>query len=445
VKIGLEIHVQLPTRSKMFCACPTEEAEAPNAHVCPVCLGMPGSRPVLNMRALECGIALAKLLGCEVAETTWFSRKTYFYPDMCKSVQITQYDHPVGTNGSYALDGGKRVRIARIQLEEDPGKTKRVGDQSSLIDYNRSGIPLAEIVTEPDLSSPAEAREFLKRLIGDIRHALGLRDDGERSIRCDCNISVGSERCEVKNVTGLRNVERALAFEAVRQTKVLRSGGKVVRETRRFDEERGVTISVRKKEMEADYGYIDEPDLGIFHIKEMAGRVSVGESPQAMAARLSAEYGMGEKAARQLVSSSVGLAALFEELAEAAGAEAAKSWIGEIGSHWKRAEERGADRAEIVRIVSEAAAGGMNDVEARMALRAHMTGEEPQCAEGARPDLDAVILGYIDSDPGILDEIRKNGRASNRIIGHAVKATGGAFSSSEIVSAVGRIVAERLG
>ena len=154
MKIGLEIHVQLPTKSKMFCSCPTTDAPAPNTHVCPTCLGMPGSRPVLNRKVLEYGIMLAKMLGCKVADTTWFSRKTYFYPDMSKSVQITQYDNPIGEGGVYYLNGKKPIRITRIHVEEDPGKTKRVGDLSSLVDYNRSGIPLAEIVTEPTSPPP---------------------------------------------------------------------------------------------------------------------------------------------------------------------------------------------------------------------------------------------------------------------------------------------------
>ena len=232
MKIGLEIHVQLPTKTKMFCSCPATDAPGPNTHVCPTCLGMPGSRPVLNRKVLEYGIMLAKLLGCKVADTTWFSRKTYFYPDMSKSVQITQYDNPIGEGGVYYLNGKKPIRITRIHVEEDPGKTKRVGDLSSLVDYNRSGIPLAEIVTEPDISTPAEAREFLGQLIQDIRCVIDIPGDGERSIRCDCNISVGKERVEVKNVTGLKNVERALTFEVVRQTKILKAGGKIDRETR---------------------------------------------------------------------------------------------------------------------------------------------------------------------------------------------------------------------
>ena len=250
----MEIHVQLPTKTKMFCSCPTEGDEQPNSRVCPTCLGLPGSKPSLNKRAVELGLTIAKVLGCTIPERTWFSRKTYFYPDLCKHFQTTQYDMPIGERGVYRL-GNKDIRITRVHLEEDPGKTKRVGDNTALVDYNRSGIPLVEIVTEPDISSPAEARQFLSELLVTIRNAIDLPADGDRSVRCDCNISVGKERCEVKNVTGLKNVENCLKYEAVRQTKTLKAGGKIERETRRYDEERKVTLPARKKEYEADYGY----------------------------------------------------------------------------------------------------------------------------------------------------------------------------------------------
>jgi aspartyl-tRNA(Asn)/glutamyl-tRNA(Gln) amidotransferase subunit B len=404
---------------------------------------MPGSRPVLNRKALEYGVMLAKMLNCTIPEATWFSRKTYFYPDMSKSVQITQYDHPVGSEGFYVVKG-KKIRITRIQLEEDPGKTKRVGDLSSLVDYNRSGMPLVEIVTEPDMSAPAEAREFLGQLIADIRHVIDLPGDGERSIRCDCNISVGKERCEVKNVTGLKNVERALNFELVRQTKVLKAGGKVDRETRRFDEERGVTISVRKKELEADYGYIDEPDLGIFHIGRMAESIKIKESPQNMALRLASQHGIDEKTARQVVSTSVGLAELFEDVVKAVGPDAAKSWIGAVAARWKEFEGRSGDRAGIVDILKDLSDGRINDVEAGMRLKSYMAGTTEEDVKAAFADLDALIEGYIDANLSILEEIRRNEKASNRIIGHVMKETGGAFSSTDIVSAVKMIVEKRL-
>ncbi|MBQ8644193.1 MAG: Asp-tRNA(Asn)/Glu-tRNA(Gln) amidotransferase subunit GatB [Candidatus Methanomethylophilaceae archaeon] len=443
MKIGLEIHVQLPTKSKMFCSCPTTDAEAPNTHVCPTCLGMPGSRPVLNRKVMEYGIMLAKMLGCKVADTTWFSRKTYFYPDMTKSVQITQYDNPVGEGGIYYLGGKKPIRITRIHIEEDPGKTKRVGDQSSLVDYNRSGIPLAEIVTEPDLSTPAEAREFLGQLIQDIRHVIDLPGDGERSIRCDCNISVGKERCEVKNVTGLKNVERALTFEVIRQTKILKAGGKIERETRRFDEERGVTISVRKKEFEADYGYIDEPDLGVYHIKELAESIKIKESPLKMTLRLADQYGIDQKMAKQLVTTSVGLAELFETVANRTDVQNAVKWVvGPVSANWKSLGDK--DLQPIVDTICRFSAGDITDTECGIEIKSYMTGEDASAVMGAAADLDALIVKFLDENPGLIDDYRKNDKAANKVIGFVMKNSGGQYSSSDVVDATKRLIESRL-
>lgn len=445
MKIGLEIHVQLPTRSKMFCPCPTTEATGPNTHVCPVCLGMPGSRPVLNRQVLVYGIMLAKMLGCRINDTTWFSRKTYFYPDMSKSVQITQYDNPIGEEGVYYLNGGKPVRITRIHVEEDPGKTKRVGDLSSLVDYNRSGIPLAEIVTEPDLKTPAEAREFLKQLIEDIRHVIDLPGDGERSIRCDCNISVGKERCEVKNVTGLRNVERALTFEVVRQTKILKAGGRIERETRRFDEERGVTISVRKKEFEADYGYIDEPDLGVYHIKDLADSVTIKESPQKMALRLASQYSIEPRMAKQLVSTSVGLAGLFEAVAGAYGKDEAVRWVvGPVSASWKMMEAAGRTADEVPGIIGRFVSGGITDAECAVEIKAAMTGQNAERSAAASEDLDRIVSECLDETPGVVDDYRRNEKAANRIIGMVMKRSGGAYPSSDVLEAVKRGIESRM-
>lgn len=445
MKIGLEIHVQLPTKSKMFCSCPTTDAPAPNTHVCPTCLGMPGSRPVLNRKVLEYGIMLAKMLGCRVNDVTWFSRKTYFYPDMSKSVQITQYDNPIGEDGVYYLNGKKPIRITRIHVEEDPGKTKRVGDLSSLVDYNRSGIPLAEIVTEPDLSTPAEAREFLGQLIQDIRCVIDLPGDGERSIRCDCNISVGKERCEVKNVTGLKNVERALTFEVIRQTKILKAGGKIDRETRRFDEERGVTISVRKKEFEADYGYIDEPDLGIYRIKEMADGIKIRESPQKMIGRMANQYGIDQKMAKQLVTTSVGLADLFETVASKTDVANAIKWVaGPVNANWKAMETRGVPEAPIVDMISRYASGDITDTECSIEIKCYMTGEDAETIKGSSGDLDAIINQFLDENPSIIGDYQKNDKAANKAIGFVMKSSGGKYSSAEVVEAVKRLIQARI-
>jgi len=444
MKIGLEIHVQLPTKSKMFCSCPTTGAERANTHVCPVCLGLPGSKPSLNRKALELGLTIAKKLGCSIPETTWFSRKTYFYPDLCKHFQITQYDTPIGLAGVFYL-GKKPIRITRVHLEEDPGKTKRIGDGSSLVDYNRSGIPLVEIVTEPDISSPSEAREFLAALLTEIRHTIDLHDDGERSVRCDCNISVGKERVEVKNVTGMKNAERALTYEMIRQTKILKAGGKIERETRAFDETRGITYTARKKEFEADYGYIDEPDLGIFHIGELASTVRIKESPANMAARIADQYGIDQKAAKQLVSTSVDLASFFEDVAKEYGTENAVKWVGgPVTANWKAMTESGRSPGPVLDIIGKFAKGEITDTEAGIEIKSAMTGVDAAAAAQESGDLDNLINGFLDENPGIVDDYRKNEKAANRVIGFVLKQTGGKYTSAEVVDAAKRLISERL-
>jgi len=440
MKIGLEIHVQLPTRSKMFCSCPATGAKGPNEHICPGCMGMPGTRPALNKAAVEIGIKLARLLNCTVPDVMWFSRKIYFYPDLCNHYQITQYETPVGLGGVYHL-GKKPIRITRAHLEEDPGSMKKSGD-TALIDYNRSGMPLVEIVTEPDLSSPAEAREFLTALLKDIRHVVDLPDDGERSIRVDCNISMGSERCEVKNVSGLKNVERALTFEAVRQTKVLKAGGKIVRETRHYDEERKVTTGARKKEHEGDYAYIGEPVLGAINVKSIADRIVTKESPQSIASRLQKEYGIDEKLAKQMVNTSVRMTELFEHIAKRTNAQSALKWVtGPISSNWRSLEaEAGVKKDAIADIISDFDNGKMNDIECSRKLKTLITGEDAGSFEKRSTDLDALIRKTISENPSVVDDYRKNEKAANRIIGSVMKETGGAYSSSDIVEATKRIL-----
>ncbi len=442
MKIGLEIHVQLPTRSKMFCSCPTEGEGGPNSRVCPTCLGLPGSKPSLNRKAVELGLTIAKVLGCEIPEITWFSRKTYFYPDLCKHFQINQYDMPIGERGNFKLKD-KNIRITRVHLEEDPGKTKRVGDGTALVDYNRSGIPLVEIVTEPDISSPSEARTFLSELLVTIRNAIDLPAYGDRSVRCDCNISVGKERCEVKNVTGLKNVENCLKYEVVRQTKVLKAGGKIERETRRYDEERKVTLPARKKEYEADYGYIGEPDLGIYRIGNMARAITLRESPIETAARFEKQYGIDPKTARQIVSTSTELAALFEELASSTDVKTALSWVsGPISANWKQFDVSRKD--ELAGIVKEFHSGNITDTECSIRIKSLMTGKSAEETAEAAGDLEQLISGLLDENPSVVEDYRKNEKAANRIIGTVMKQTGGKYSSSDIVSATKRLIESRL-
>lgn len=445
MKIGLEIHVQLPTKSKMFCSCPTTGADLPNTHVCPVCLGLPGSKPSLNKQAVVLGLTIAKKLGCSIPDTTWFSRKIYFYPDLCKHFQITQYDMPIGLGGVFYL-GKKPIRITRVHLEEDPGKTKRVGDGSSLVDYNRSGIPLVEIVTEPDISTPMEAREFLSALLTEIRGVIDLTDNGERSVRCDCNISVGKERCEVKNVTGLKNVEACLKYEVVRQTKLLKAGGKIERETRRFDEEKKVTFSARKKEFEADYGYIGEPDLGIYHISKIAESIQLRESPLVKIARFQKEYGMDEKIAKQIVNTSMSLADIFERIAKATDVATATSWTsGTIAANWKSFESKADEKGEeLVDTVVDYHKGKMTDTECNIRIKALMTGRTVTEMSASCADLEALVRKTIDENPSVVEDYRKNEKAANRIIGLIMKETGGQYSSSDIVDTTKRLIEERL-
>ncbi|MDR0778436.1 MAG: Asp-tRNA(Asn)/Glu-tRNA(Gln) amidotransferase subunit GatB [Methanomassiliicoccaceae archaeon] len=441
MKIGLEIHVQLPTRSKMFCSCPATGASGPNEHICPGCMGMPGTRPSLNKEAVVIGIKLARLLNCTVPDVAWFSRKIYFYPDLCRHYQITQYETPIGNAGEYYLDK-KRIGITRAHLEEDPGSMKKSGD-GALIDYNRSVMPLVEIVTDPDISSPAEAREFLKALLNDIRHVVDLPDDGERSIRVDCNISMaGSERCEVKNVTGLKNVERALTFEAVRQTKVIKSGGKISRETRHYDEERKVTTAARKKAFEGDYAYIGEPDLGAINVKKIADTITTKESPLNMAIRLQKEYGIDEKIAKQIVNTSVSMAALFEHLARKISAKNALMWItGPISSGWKTLESQINEKRDgITDIVIQYEKDEINRTECSMRLKAFIFGEDPENMKKNSADLDALIKKAIDENPSVISDYKKSDKAANRIIGIVMKESGGSYSSSDVVEATKRIL-----
>ncbi|MEM2849762.1 MAG: Asp-tRNA(Asn)/Glu-tRNA(Gln) amidotransferase subunit GatB, partial [Candidatus Bathyarchaeia archaeon] len=272
VKIGLEVHCQLTSlKSKLFCSCPTDyRGKPPNTNVCPVCMGEPGTLPVLNKEALRSAVMIALALHSDISRFTYFTRKNYFYPDMAKNFQISQYDGvggaPLAKGGYVVLNNGKTVRIRRIQLEEDPARLVYEGSidtaPSALVDYNRHGITLVEIVTEPDMSSPEEARFFLQKLRSILEH-LGVFDgELEGAMRCDANISLeGGVRVEIKNISSYKEVERALMFEITRQSSLLSRGIKIARETRFWDERRRITVSLRTKETEEDYRYFPEPDL----------------------------------------------------------------------------------------------------------------------------------------------------------------------------------------
>ena len=320
IKIGLEVHTQLTTlKTKLFCSCSSDyRGKEPNSMVCPVCLGLPGSLPVLNEQAVEYAVMAALALNCKVSERMFFFRKNYYYPDLPKNFQITQYDRaggvPTAVDGRvYIEDRGKQkeIRIGRVHLEEDPGRLVHIGsiDQSpyTLVDYNRSGIALLETVTDPDLRSPREARFFLQKLRSILEH-LGIFDGSlEGSMRCDANISLaGGTRVEVKNITSFKEVERALNFEIMRQKGLLEKRTTVKRETRHWDEIRRVTISLRSKEEEQDYRYFPEPDLVPIvlnkeSIKEIKAKMP--ELPEERMKRFMRAYGLPRYDAAVLVGS----------------------------------------------------------------------------------------------------------------------------------------------
>jgi aspartyl-tRNA(Asn)/glutamyl-tRNA(Gln) amidotransferase subunit B len=310
VIVGLEVHCQLDTKSKLFCGCSTDyRNDAPNTHVCPVCLGLPGAMPVLNKRSIEYAMRVAKALNCSVLHESEFSRKNYFYPDLDKAYQITQYDKPLAEGGYLEIEGDeggeKRIRLTRIHVEEDPGRLVHRGTTDrgkySLVDYNRAGIPLIEIVSEPDMRSPKEARKFLNKLRATLEYLSVFDSEKEGSLRVDANISIrGNERVEVKNISSYKGVEKALLFEITRQKSLLRRGQKVDRETRHFLEARGVTQSSRSKEQEHDYRYFPEPDLRPLHVQSWVDGIVLPELPDARRERFIAQYGCSLNHARTL-------------------------------------------------------------------------------------------------------------------------------------------------
>ncbi len=319
--IGLECHVQLNTESKLFCGCKTR-AEEPNSACCPICLGHPGSKPVLNEKALQYALKVALALNCTVNREFFFSRKTYFYPDMAKNFQITQYEIPIGLNGYVNLGSGKKIRIKRVHLEEDPAALVHeagVGESNCcMVDYNRSGIPLVEVVTEPDLGSPQEARNFLDQLTTILSY-LRVYSLSTGTLKADTNISVyGHARVEVKNVTGKKGVEKALGFEIARQRNLLLQEKEIARETRSFDEKTMTTKSLRTKETEEDYGYIFEPDLTAFQLSEEEIekiRKALPELHEAKARRWQEQYTLDEYTANVLARNAT-LGDLFDDIAK---------------------------------------------------------------------------------------------------------------------------------
>ncbi|HKQ98128.1 MAG TPA: Asp-tRNA(Asn)/Glu-tRNA(Gln) amidotransferase subunit GatB [Candidatus Polarisedimenticolia bacterium] len=344
--IGLEVHCQLRTATKIFCGCPTRFGAPPNTNVCPICLGMPGVLPVLNRRAVDYAVRAGLALSCTIQPTSVFARKNYFYPDLPKGYQISMYDQPLMTGGHLdietAASGKKRVGLTRIHMEEDAGKLLHEGfadsASKSYVDYNRSGVPLIEIVSEPDMRSPEEAHAYYAAL-RELLVFIGVTDGNmeEGSLRCDANVSLRPRgqaafgtKAELKNLNSFKFVQFAIEHEVRRQREILESGGKVVQETRLYDPKQDRTVSMRSKEEAHDYRYFPEPDLPTLRVDAAwieAVRRDLPELPWARRARFTSELGLKEQDAQVLVAERA-LADYFEAVAAAAGnPRAAASWV----------------------------------------------------------------------------------------------------------------------
>lgn len=320
-KIGLEVHCRLDTKTKLFCGCSSASQRLPNTSVCPVCMGFPGYKPRINRKAIEYAICIASALSCDISSTILLSRKTYFYPDMSKNFQITQFENPLGKDG-HLMVRDSIVSIRDIHIEEDPAKIIYSNGNINtteyvLVDYNRSGLPLVEIVTEPDIRDPNQAELFLKNLSHILEYIGVFKPNAEASIRVDANISTeNNNRVEIKNITGFNNVKHALEYEIIRQRSSIRIGIKIPRETRHFDETTNTTTSMRKKESYEDYGYIIDTNLPMINVtKELLKRVRDGmpETPESMMRKLVEHYKIKERDAKVMVYTDRNIPEFFEK------------------------------------------------------------------------------------------------------------------------------------
>jgi aspartyl-tRNA(Asn)/glutamyl-tRNA(Gln) amidotransferase subunit B len=479
--IGLEVHVELGTNTKMFCGCPTGFGAKPNTQVCPVCLGLPGSLPVANRAAIEATIRIGLALNCSIAQWCRFARKNYFYPDMPKNFQISQYDEPLCTDGwlDVEIDGRTvRVGIERVHLEEDTGKTLHVGGATgrihgateSLVDYNRAGIPLVEIVTRPipgtGVLAPQVARAYVAEL-RDVVRSLGVSDVRmeQGSLRCDVNTSLNpvgaaewGTRTETKNVNSLRSVERAVRAEMLRQAAVLDAGGRVVQETRHFHEDTGDTRPGRSKETATDYRYFPEPDLvPLAPEPAWVAQLKAGlpEPPRVHRRRLQVQWGLSDVDMQAVVNA--GAVELIEQtVAAGAAPEAARKWwLGELS---RRANESGVELAGVGASPRQVAAlqrlvdaGKLTDKLARTVLEGVLAGEgdpaEVMAARGLEvvsdtAALTAAVDAAIAARPDVAGKVR-DGKvaAAGVLVGDVMKATRGQADAK----AVRELVLARLG
>jgi aspartyl-tRNA(Asn)/glutamyl-tRNA(Gln) amidotransferase subunit B len=481
--IGLEIHVQLATATKMFCSCELSFGEPPNTRTCPVCLGLPGSLPVANARAIHLGLMIGLALGSELAPRSIFHRKNYFYPDLPKGYQISQYDEPLCRGGSLA-----DVRIHRVHLEEDAAKLIHLGSSgrihgsdASIVDFNRGGTPLAEIVTEPDVRSPEQASEWLKLLRTTLRQ-LGVSDVNmeEGSLRCDANISLrpaGTHelgvKTELKNMNSFRFIERGIRAEIARQEKILSAGGHVVQETLHFDPASGAITSLRSKEEAHDYRYFPEPDLLPVAIDQQMladARAAMSELPVARAERLAREHGLSADSA-QLLAFRGELGDYFEAALAAGGAsspqgegageaappaQALANWVtGELLSRLADGEDPGASQVSpeaLAHLVGLVDAKRVSVGAARQVLdKLVAEGGEPQAIvdaeglaamDGGGEELAAIVAAAIDANADAAQRVRDgNAKAIGPIVGAVMRETKGRADGTEVA----RLIHEQLG
>ncbi|CAA9463502.1 MAG: Aspartyl-tRNA(Asn) amidotransferase subunit B @ Glutamyl-tRNA(Gln) amidotransferase subunit B [uncultured Solirubrobacteraceae bacterium] len=467
--IGLEIHVQLKTRTKMFCSCALSFGEEPNTRTCPVCLGLPGSLPVVNAQAIHFGLMMAMAFDCRIAERSTFHRKNYFYPDLSKGYQISQYDEPLCTEGRLG-----DVRLHRIHLEEDAAKLVHAGgsgrihgSDSSVVDYNRGGTPLAEMVTEPDLHSAEQARDWLNLLRVTLRQ-LGVSDVNmeEGSLRCDANVSVrprGSAelgtKTELKNMNSFRFVMQGINAEIARQTALVQAGEAVVQETLHFDPVSGRISSLRSKEEAHDYRYFPEPDLvPVVPTEEMLerARAAIPELPAARAERYERDFSLPVDTAR-LLAFEPQFGAYFERVAaDGNGAQPAvlANWVTELRTRIGPGADPQASPVEpraLAELAGMVAAREINASAGRQVLDALVAeGGSPRAvvdreglsAMGSGDELASVVAAALAAHPDAAEKVRGgNAKAMGPIVGHVMRETKGRADGGE----VGRLVREQLG
>ncbi len=457
--IGLEIHVQLRTRTKMFCGCKLSFGDDPNVHTCPICLAQPGSLPTLNEQAVQYGLQIGLALGCEIAPRSIFHRKNYFYPDNPKAYQISQYDIPLATGGRLG-----DVRIHRVHLEEDAAKLVHVGESGrihgsgeSLVDFNRGGTPLVEIVTEPDVRDAAQAREWLQLLRTTIR-AIGASDVNmeEGSLRCDANVSVrpaGTEtlgvKTELKNMNSFRFIERGIEAELERQRELIRGGGTVTQETLHFDPRSGSITSLRSKEEAHDYRYFPEPDLvPLAPTEEMlsAARGALPELPAAREERYAHAMGLPAAQARQLAWDGE-LGDIFESVVAAGDVApaAVANWVaGEPAA-------REVEPAALASLVAMVAADEVTNQAGRQVLLAlaesggdpaEIVEREGLASVSDEGELAAIVARALEADPDAAAKVRSgNMKAVGPLVGLVMRETRGAADGGEVT----RLIREQLG